>query len=1582
VIRIARRVLLILLAAAVLLPLGVLVVLHAGADRWLLNSLLRNAIPGATTSVGDVAGNYFSGVEVRDARIARTDGTVPLDCDTVGVSYDLRQLLRGNIVLRRIQVIGPHVVLQQSASGSWTPFPAPPSKPTPPSPRKSAVSVTIEQFSLVRGVLDVRPREQGTPLTLRLTAAGSLIGQHARLTTLSLQSDSSTVTLSGALSLPSSGERLDLSGLTADLDAERLRVRDASSFLPALKIDGSVQLKGRIRGNGSTVAIGFDAVVRNLEVGSLLGSGSPVRSVGGHISADFVGRQLTDLSGTAKLELSDQSRSLRGKAVFNQGRAQLELRADIGAAVARLTGWARPFDSVVAYDLGVTWKPVRKAPRPPANRWLNPWRRSIAIRLAARGLPPDHAVGRATVRIGPVQHGSAVLDSGSVDLHIDRQSARLAIRTGVSGGLVSLDGRGAWDSGLELWIPRGSVTGVNLGSLLGDASWSSLRGDFSLKLSSPPGGLQLVAATQLNGADLKLGASRTSAGGQHTLSVRQFSFEHLDLSRFRTRVPPTDLNGAVDLHAAGSNLPHGVVTASVQLNQSRLGKVELHRAQVDARLNRGAVQAEGEVAAPAGLLGFAVDVRPFDSVPSYQIRQLSFSDFDLGRLLQKQNLTTRLTGSLTSRGMGRKPEDAELSATLELQTSTVKSVGIAGAHVETSLSGGDLELIGTLRGRYDSVLIGAAISPFADRRKVKVMTRVPFAELAAFLQPDSVPKAEGAAYLAVSGELGRPDSMRLRAELQAEGSLPGVTLDSLGLALQLAKGVVRLDTLTVRSNVVTAAASGQVGWFGNARSAPARLRFGARLGNFAALTPYFGSSSLGLDSGTVTAKADGTGNHLQLALRVQGGGLTNGKQRVDQLAASGRAELVNQHLASARGEVSARGIRTRKRSFQSLVAQVTLHDGKLGLRGEALIDSRHQALIAARVAPAAQEDQLHLDTLNFRVGERHWALSHPVAITYGKRLEVKDLVLSAGAHRIAANGRIDPRGEQSFKVSIDSLPLEEFSQLAGLGELDGQLNAAADLAGPATRPTLSAHWDIDARARRKDVGRARGNLDWTSQGLKIANILRTSEGDSLTVTGRIPSALTLSAADSGDRVRRIPGGELAFDAVGHNVDLSKFQPLFNPDKIRDLEGRLSLDAHARGTNDAPRLSGTITVRDAQIRIVPLARYHHGSLDLRLEGQEARVVRGRFRSGDGEVDLGGKLGLDSFPALVLDVTGKLKEFAAISDDQLRATATGDVHLGGPIKNPQLSGTFRLHNTDFYLKAKNLQSSAERVELSPEDLRTLERRFGPDVASRSKKVKGFLPPWQLNGNITLGDNVWLRRRSDPVMAVELAGKLQIRKQPNQELNIFGQIKPLPGRSFVQLMSRRFDLRSGSVALNGPMKQARLGLDAEYRTTEAGGSTPVVIVATVKSDSGSLDVGLDSRPVMREADILSYLTTGRPASTDPTLASDEQGVLNTGAALAVGAALGSVAGKAGQQFGVDVVQVLQDRQGGQTVVAGKYVSPPLYLGFRQPIVPPSTSNRSNDTQQNAMELEMEYAALQDMLVNLQAGGSEMRVFLKLRR
>ena len=98
-------------------------------------------------------------------------------------------------------------------------------------------------------------------------------------------------------------------------------------------------------------------------------------------------------------------------------------------------------------------------------------------------------------------------------------------------------------------------------------------------------------------------------------------------------------------------------------------------------------------------------------------------------------------------------------------------------------------------------------------------------------------------------------------------------------------------------------------------------------------------------------------------------------------------------------------------------------------------------------------------------------------------------------------------------------------------------------------------------------------------------------------------------------------------------------------------------------------------------------------------------------------------------------------------------------------------------------------------------------------------------------------------------------------------------------------------------------------------------------------------------------------------------------------MGAALGTVAGGAGRALGFDVVQILQDRNGGQTLVAGKYVSPPLYLGFREPIVAAEDPSEPQSSR-GSMEWEVEYAALRRALLNLQGSGEEFRAFLRLRR
>ncbi len=1575
--RILRRVVLFGFLGGAFLLLILLLVLRAGADARLINSVLRSVIPGATTSVADVSGNYFSRLKLLDIRIVRQDGVVLLRCDTASIGYELLPLLSGKVVINRVALGGPRLVLAESPEGSWNPMP--PSGPKPPSAKsKSFPAITVEQFSIIRGSAEFRSPRSEQPLEVRFNAAGALVDRRLTVDRFQLESDSSAVLAKGAITFPRPGERLNLHELSVNLGAQPLAVRDVRTFVSQPDLNGTVRLQGRLEGDGNHSTVTLETSIRNLRGGPI--SRLSPQPVDGLIAVNFSGQRLSDMTGHARVELSNQKRRVTAQVQLAGGQAQLELRGNLGVALAQMSGWIRPFDSLPSYDLQGQSRPVKKVTPPKGDKWLNPWNRTIAVRAQGRGLPPHHAVGRATVRVGPVRAGATLLDSGVVDLRLNGAVALFAAKAGLSRGMVEAHGKARWGSGAELWIQRGSIANLDLAAILGDSAWQRIQGNFSLNVASKNGGLRFSTRSHLNDADLELRAVSRSKGSERSLTIRQLAFDHLDFSRFRSHEPVSDLNGDLRLHAAGRSLRTAVATVSVRLNPSRLDRFDLERLILEAGLKGGAARAQGQVATPAGQLSFAGGVRPFDSVPSYDLRQLDFSDLDLGRLLQKKDLSTRLTGSFTSEGRGKTLRDAELKGTLELRQSLAGRARISHGRVEANLKGGEVDLVGSLHGEHDSLLIGAAVSPFEEHPPVKLVTRLPFAEIAAFLQPDSVPDAEGAAYLALSGTLGRPDSMRLQAELEADGRLGDVKLDSLKARLRLRDGVVEVDSLALESNVGVATAAGVMGLFGAAQSAPAGLRLRARLDSLAPLVPFIGTD-LGLDSGRIDLTAGGSRNRLRLTLSLAANGLTRGTQKLDQLTATVAARLEKNHPSSGMARVTARGIRTRKTSVQSIEVRGSSAGGELAVRGDAVIDSRNNLRGVARLRRERQGLRVELDSLNVVTSKRPWALRHPVDMLFGDSIRIDDFVLASGAHHLAVNGVIDRKGEQDFQVDIDSLRIQPIAHLLGAGQLDGELNAMAHLKGPAASPDLQAEWDVAVRSRDRDLGRVRGRAAWTTDGLRIDGTVAPPESDSLTVKGRLPLSLTLSSSDSGSGlIARIPGGELVLDAVGDNVDISKFQPLFNPEKLQ-VGGRLALNAHARGSFEALRLAGDVVMRKAEFRIRPLAKYHDGLLRLALEGEEARIVEGHFQSGEGEATLGGKIGFDRFPQLTLDIGAKLQNFAALADDQLRAGATGDVHLGGNVKNPRLSIAARLQNTDYYLKAKNLQTSAEAVELSPEDLRILEERFGPEVVAQSKKVKGLLPPWGLDWKLTLGDNVWLRRRSDPVMAVELTGNLEVRKEPNQVLQAFGKIEPVVGRSFVQLMSRRFDLKSGDVTLNGPLKQARVGLEAEYRTTEAGGSTPILIIATVKSDTG-LVVQLDSRPVMREADIMSYLTTGRPASTDPTLQSDEQDVLAAGAGLAVGAALGSVAGKAGQSLGLDVVQVLQDREGGQTVVAGKYVSAPLYLGFRQPIVPASSNSRSSSTQQNAVELEMEYAALRDILVNLQAGGSEMRVFLKLRR
>jgi autotransporter translocation and assembly factor TamB len=481
----------------------------------------------------------------------------------------------------------------------------------------------------------------------------------------------------------------------------------------------------------------------------------------------------------------------------------------------------------------------------------------------------------------------------------------------------------------------------------------------------------------------------------------------------------------------------------------------------------------------------------------------------------------------------------------------------------------------------------------------------------------------------------------------------------------------------------------------------------------------------------------------------------------------------------------------------------------------------------------------------------------------------------------------------------------------------------------------------------------------------------------------MPVALSLVRGETdGSMLRPIEGNALSIDARTNGFRLDWLNALLDPELARDVSGLVSLDLALRGDPADSSVRGHVRLKDGKVTLARLGAKYRADVSAVVANRELRLTEARVRSSGGAMEAQGTVRRDEAAKLRFDLTAQLRSFQLMSRKDLASKVTGNLHLGGTEVAPTLTGRLTTHDTHFYLTASNAEHADAEVELTQDDLQVLERRFGYLMPDKESAGRGPFDAAKLDLDVTLGANNWIRRRSDPVVAVELEGGVKARKEPAAKLQLFGSLRALPGRSFVDVLGRRFELRRGGARLDGPPESAQLDLGAEYQvgSQARSGQPDVTITADVRADTGSIAVTLGSNPTMDRRDIISYLLTGSAATTNPTTSTATGDPLTTGTSLAVGAALGSLAGGAGQELGFDVVQILQDLQGVQTLVAGKYVSPTLYVGFRQPLTE-STTDDLSESVSDVMEFEVEYAAFRRALLNLQGAGSEFRIFLRLR-
>jgi translocation and assembly module TamB len=1470
-------------------------------------------------------------------------------------------------------------------------------------------------------------------------AQGSLRPGAATVQRLTLESDSSAVDASGIVPLVRRDRRVaDLRLSRLDLTARPIALRDLSGLWPALDRPGSATIEAHARGKAEGIAIRLDArmsdggraaadgVVALFGQRPLLYRGrvtlaaadpgffglAPSRGdrITGDATLDLGGPRLDRLSGELSLGITDSRfgsiAMARAKAHgrFSAGQAGVELSGRSARMRLAVGGQVRPFDSIPAYDLTARVRPGPGAPDW-ARRLLGAGSAAV-IRADGRGVSPRHADAVLAVRVAPGGARDGVLDSGSVRVRLRQGIARADGRLGLAGGVMTLNGDAVLDSVPRYRLAAGLTRADGLDARLGltgrgiDPDSASVQASVSgsaglgahrvsgarLELGLDRGLVRVVGNGTVDGADLELRGSMTPFGSEPAVTLDRVRFVGLDLSRLAPSAPSSALGGVARLQASRAG-GHWNGSAAVGL-AGRIGRATVDTASLVALIRRDEITADLDAGGPAGRLRLSALARPFDSPKHYVVRSGRFDAVELGRLLGSTSLETSISGDLAGEATAPENGPPALRATVSLDSSTVNRTMLRNGVLRATLAEGRWDLAGRLAGDADSLRLEASLEPQPERPAVRLVAEAGADDLGTLLRRPGL-RGKGRARVALSGSWGSLETARLGGTIAAAGEVNGVTVDSLAGAVRLDAGALLIDTLVTRSNVGVAMASGRVGLAGSALRGPLDASLEARITDLVALGPLLGGAPLDIDSGRVVLTLEGTRDRPAMRARVEAAELRNGSYRIRSVAANLDASLDSGNVLS-RGTARLRldGLSSGKQGV-SRVALEANYDGRRGtLRGEADLDARRRARLAARLEREGGAGRVSLDTLELAAQEERWSLAHPVALAYdgASRLTVDDFVFASEKARITASGTLDRRGVQEMRVALDTVPLGWMTELFGLPALDGEATGAVQLTGPAAAPRLAGRVGLDLRARQEQLARAGVELDWEpTDGLALELAVHQPRGDSLRIVTRAPLLLSLAADDSTTPlVRRSPAGEVTLDATATDFHLDPFERLIDPGTLTKLRGRLRLDAHARGSLSAPDLSGTIGLSDLRVKVTRLgATYEHGTVLASLDGRDIRVDTARLASGKGAVDVSGRAQVTDSGSLALDLDGRFTDFRVADAENLRSTISGDLALNGTASAPVVTGKVALRNTDFYLQVANREQGGEDVELTPEDLRTLERRFG-EAPRATRRLDEH--PLALDLELDLTGNDWVRRRTSPTVAVEVEGKLQVRKRSREPLLVFGTIRPLAGRSFVELLGRRFEVTEGEVVLAGPPEQARLQVLAEYQadsgSTSGGGSPSGVIITTqVAVDSGRLSVDLGSRPRLSDEDIRSYLATGRPAGTDPTGSTDESSVFASTTSLAVGAALGTVAGGAGRSLGFDVVQILQDRQGGQTLVAGKYVSPPLYLGFRQPIVARDEPGQTQ-TSRTTMEWEVEYAALRRALLNVQASGDEFRVFLRLRR
>lgn len=770
--------------------------------------------------------------------------------------------------------------------------------------------------------------------------------------------------------------------------------------------------------------------------------------------------------------------------------------------------------------------------------------------------------------------------------------------------------------------------------------------------------------------------------------------------------------------------------------------------------------------------------------------------------------------------------------------------------------------------------------------------------------------------LAARGRGTDPETMAADIALGVRASrYDRVAVDSAQLALTVARGILRLDTLRAAGPGIRAAAGGQ---FGFARGRRGELSYALQVDSLGAFRRWLPTdtglvvprplvaaravSRARADSAAIvrateveraatgqarivaaapvdtprTVRRDSLAGQLWAAGRVVGT-LTDFSAR-GRLAAqglvyngstlsSGRAEYAWTGAPGAKGNLVLGAdldtLRAGGFYFERGELRVAHGLGNRGGRLQLLLRPEEGREYAAHADYRVRTDQREvlLDDLRLRFDTTTWTSAGRSAVRWGTRgVEVDEIDLRNGeAGRVYVDGFI-PRQQgapASLRAVVTDFQVGDLLSLAQSDfDMEGRLSLGGRFEGTLEAPRFSgAVGVLQPVIGGTAVPDLRGTFGY--DGTRLAARAEALRGSQVLASAEGRMAMRLGAG-AGPLVSRdtpldatITADSLPLEALPQFTDL-----------VSNVRGRAVGRIVASGTIGTPRLSGALALDLGSFRVVPTGmRATDLQGRIRLTGDSVVIDTLSLYAKGGPMALDGGVGFADLAKPSFDLRLTATNAKVLDNERGEARADIQASMYGPFDRVYVNGLVRVRGGVVYLPE---QDDREVLAANDPALFAVADTSLQGTRELLPAQSPFLENLRMSLALKVDRDTWVRSRE---ANVEIFSDDWLRigvSRGTQSLVLDGVLSTERGE--YEFLSKRFQIRRGSATFIGtPELNPTVQATAEYEVAGNGGEAMnirLLIGGTVRNLRLSLESS--AQPPISQSDLLSYLAFGRSSSS----------------------------------------------------------------------------------------------------------------------